>query len=44
LRDRAEAELLATFTAEEQRLLRSLLTRLASGRPGGCLEASGSCI
>jgi MarR family transcriptional regulator, organic hydroperoxide resistance regulator len=43
-RDRAEAELLATFTAEEQRLLRSLLTRLASGQPGGCLEASGSCI
>jgi len=43
-RDRAEAELLGTFTAEEQRLLRGLLTRLASGHKGGCLEAGGSCI
>jgi MarR family transcriptional regulator, organic hydroperoxide resistance regulator len=43
-RDHAEAELLGAFSADEQRLLRGLLTRLASGRSGGCLEAGGSCI
>jgi MarR family transcriptional regulator, organic hydroperoxide resistance regulator len=43
-RHRAEAELLATFTAQEQSLLRDLLTRLAAGQPGGCTNAAGSCI
>jgi DNA-binding MarR family transcriptional regulator len=43
-RDRAEAELLATFTAQERSLLRDLLTRLADGQPGDCLNAAGSCI
>jgi MarR family transcriptional regulator, organic hydroperoxide resistance regulator len=43
-RDQAEAELLNAFSAQEQRLLRDLLTRLASGRPDGCLAAGGSCI
>ena len=43
-RDRAEAELLSAFTDAEQKLLRVLLTRLAAGQAGSCLEASGSCI
>jgi MarR family transcriptional regulator, organic hydroperoxide resistance regulator len=43
-RDHAEAELLSAFTKDEQRLLRALLTRLAAGQTGGCLEAAGSCI
>jgi MarR family transcriptional regulator, organic hydroperoxide resistance regulator len=43
-RDRAEAELLIAFTDAEQKLLRVLLTRLAAGQAGSCLEASGSCI
>ena len=43
-RDRAEAELLSAFSKDEQRLLRALLTRLAAGQAGGCLEAGGSCI
>ena len=43
-RDRAEAELLSSFTDVEQKLLRVLLTRLAAGQAGGCLEAGGSCI
>jgi MarR family transcriptional regulator, organic hydroperoxide resistance regulator len=43
-RDRAEAELLAAFSVQEQRLLRDLLTRLASGQEGGCLKAADSCI
>jgi DNA-binding MarR family transcriptional regulator len=43
-RDRAEAELLSAFTEAEQKLLRVLLTRLAAGQAGSCLEASGSCI
>ena len=43
-RDRAEAELLSTFTDGEQELLRALLTRLAAGEAGSCLEAGGSCI
>jgi DNA-binding MarR family transcriptional regulator len=43
-RDHAEAELLKTFSAEEQRLLRDLLTRLAAGQSGDCLQSSGSCI
>ena len=43
-RDRAEAELLSTFTDAEQELLRALLTRLAAGEAGSCLEAGGSCI
>jgi DNA-binding MarR family transcriptional regulator len=43
-RDRAEAELLKAFTADEQRLLRDLLTRLAASEDGDCLHAGGSCI
>jgi DNA-binding MarR family transcriptional regulator len=43
-RDRAETELLKSFSTEEQRLLRELLTRLAAGQSGDCLQASGSCI
>jgi MarR family transcriptional regulator, organic hydroperoxide resistance regulator len=43
-RDRAEAELLAAFSEQEQRLLRDLLTRLAAGQSGGCLQTAGSCI
>jgi MarR family transcriptional regulator, organic hydroperoxide resistance regulator len=43
-RDRAEAELLSAFSKDEQRMLRALLTRLAAGHAGGCLEAGGSCI
>ena len=43
-RDRAEAELLSAFSQDEQRLLRALLTRLAAGQAGGCLQAGGSCI
>jgi DNA-binding MarR family transcriptional regulator len=39
-RDRVEASLLATFTPQEQHLLRELLTRLAEESP----EAAGSCI
>jgi DNA-binding MarR family transcriptional regulator len=42
-RDRAEASLLAAFSAQEQRLLRDLLTRLASGQPSGYPDAGGSC-
>jgi MarR family transcriptional regulator, organic hydroperoxide resistance regulator len=39
-RDRAEAELLASFSPQEQRLLRDLLTPLTADQPGttdGCL-------
>jgi DNA-binding MarR family transcriptional regulator len=43
-RDHAEAELLKAFSTQEQQLLRDLLTRLAAGQPGDCLESSGSCI
>jgi MarR family transcriptional regulator, organic hydroperoxide resistance regulator len=47
-RDRMEAELLGAFSQEEQRLLRELLTRLASGgggsQGGNCLKAAGSCM
>jgi hypothetical protein len=43
-RDRAESDLLSAFTDGEQKLLRALLTRLAAGEPGSCLEAGGSCI
>jgi MarR family transcriptional regulator, organic hydroperoxide resistance regulator len=43
-RDRAEAELLSALSQDEQHLLRALLTRLAAGQAGGCLEAGGSCI
>jgi DNA-binding MarR family transcriptional regulator len=39
-RDRAEAELLASFSPQEQRLLRDLLTRLTAGQP----DTAGSCI
>jgi MarR family transcriptional regulator, organic hydroperoxide resistance regulator len=39
-RDRAEATLLASFTPQEQRLLRDLLTRLAADRP----DTAGSCL
>jgi hypothetical protein len=39
-RDRAEAELLASFSPQEQRLLRDLLTRLTVGQP----DAAPSCI
>jgi len=43
-RDHAEAELLKTFSPQEQHLLRDLLTRLAADQPGHCLHTSGSCI
>ncbi len=43
-RDRAEAELLSAFSEDEQRLLRALLTRLAAGQAGGCLQPGGSCM
>jgi MarR family transcriptional regulator, organic hydroperoxide resistance regulator len=43
-RDHAEAELLATFSEQEQRLLRDLLTRLAASQPDGFLNTAGSCI
>ena len=43
-RDHAEAELLNSVTAHEQRLLRDLLTRLAASPHGDCLHADGSCI
>jgi hypothetical protein len=43
-RDHAEAELLKAFSAQEQHLLRDLLTRLAASQHGDCLHASGSCI
>jgi MarR family transcriptional regulator, organic hydroperoxide resistance regulator len=43
-RDHAEAELLKAFTADEQHLLRHLLTRLAASPHGDCLQAGGSCI
>jgi DNA-binding MarR family transcriptional regulator len=39
-RDRVEAELLASFSPQERRLLRDLLTRLTAGQPGtarGCI-------
>ena len=39
-RDRVESALLATFTPQEQRLLRDLLSRLA----GDTAQATGSCI
>jgi len=44
VRDHAEAELLKAFSAEEQRLLRDLLTRLAASQHGDCLHVGGSCI
>jgi DNA-binding MarR family transcriptional regulator len=43
-RDHVEASLLATFTPQEQHLLRELLARLAAAEPGECLKATGSCI
>jgi MarR family transcriptional regulator, organic hydroperoxide resistance regulator len=43
-RDHAEAELLKAFTTREQHLLRALLTRLAAGQHGDCLQSTGSCI
>jgi MarR family transcriptional regulator, organic hydroperoxide resistance regulator len=43
-RDHAEAELLKAFSADEQRLLRDLLTRLAADQHGACLPSVGSCI
>jgi MarR family transcriptional regulator, organic hydroperoxide resistance regulator len=43
-RDHAEAELLKAFTTREQHLLRTLLTRLAAGQHGHCLQSTGSCI
>jgi DNA-binding MarR family transcriptional regulator len=43
-RDRAEAELLKSFTEQEDRLLRGLLTRLATSQPGSCEQSAGSCI
>jgi DNA-binding MarR family transcriptional regulator len=43
-RDRAEAELLSAFSTDEQKLLRTLLTRLADGQAGRCAEAGGSCM
>lgn len=43
-RDHAEAELLKAFSAQEQRLLRDLLTRLAASQSGDCRPAGGSCI
>jgi len=43
-RDRMEAELLGAFSRDEQRLLRELLTRLASGQAGDCLKTTGSCM
>jgi len=44
-RDRAETELLSDFSADEQSMLRALLTRLAAGQSGNCLAvASGSCL
>jgi MarR family transcriptional regulator, organic hydroperoxide resistance regulator len=43
-RDRAEAKLLSTFSEDEQKLLRTLLTRLATGHPGTCTETGGSCM
>jgi hypothetical protein len=42
--DRKQAELLGAFTPDEQRLLRELLTRLASGAAADCLKATGSCM
>jgi MarR family transcriptional regulator, organic hydroperoxide resistance regulator len=42
--ERKEAELLGAFTPGEQRLLRELLTRLASGEAADCLKATGSCM
>jgi MarR family transcriptional regulator, organic hydroperoxide resistance regulator len=43
-RDHTEAELLKTFSPQEQHLLRDLLIRLAADQRGDCLHASGSCI
>jgi MarR family transcriptional regulator, organic hydroperoxide resistance regulator len=43
-RDHAEAESLKAFSAQEQHLLRDLLTRLAASQAGDCLHGSGSCI
>jgi MarR family transcriptional regulator, organic hydroperoxide resistance regulator len=43
-RDHAEAELLSAFSEDEQKLLRTLLTRLAAGQASGCGEAGGSCM
>lgn len=42
-RDRAEAAALCQFSADEQRVLRALLTRLAEG-PADDLRATGSCM
>ena len=39
-RDHVESGLLASFTPQEQHLLRTLLTRLTAAQPG----ATGSCI
>ena len=43
-RDRAEAELLSAFSKDEQKLLRTLLTRLTAGQAGACAQAGGSCM
>ena len=43
-RDRAEAELLAAFSQQEQSLLRDLLTRLAAWPPSGHPDAASGCI
>ena len=43
-RDHAEAGLLKAFSNQERHLLRALLTRLAAGQHGDCLESTGSCI
>jgi DNA-binding MarR family transcriptional regulator len=42
-RDRAEAAALCRFSAEEQRVLRAMLTRLAEG-PADDPKATGSCM
>jgi hypothetical protein len=42
VRHQTEAELLKTFSTQEQRLLRDLLIRLAASQHGDCLHASGN--
>jgi DNA-binding MarR family transcriptional regulator len=42
-RDRAEAAVLSQFSADEQRVLRAMLGRLADG-PAGDPRAAGSCM
>lgn len=43
-RDRAEADVLGAFSAQEQRLLRDLLTRLADVDASAASDILGSCI